>query len=110
MEFINISNPVTVLLILVIAIFLIFLGKTTKKSFIPAILLFVFLALLVYYVVCLQNPELSAERGVIFNCMAINFTFIFIAFLSYLWVDDIESKIKNKKSIDDSLSWFWDKI
>lgn len=110
MEFVNISNPVTVLLILVISIFIIFLGKTTKKSFIPALLLFIFLGLLVYYVVCLQNPELSAERGVIFNCMAINFTFIFIAFLSYLWVDDIEGKIKNKKSIDDSLSWFWDKI
>ena len=37
----------------------------------------------------------------------LDFTFIFISFISYLWIDDIQAKIENKKSIDDSLSWFW---
>ena len=35
---------------------------------------------------------------------------ILLSFVSYLWIDDIEAKEKKKKSIDDSLSWFWTKV
>ena len=44
------------------------------------------------------------------RCIAIDFVFILISFFSYLWVDDIEAKAKNKKSIDNSLDWFWKNV
>lgn len=110
MEIINISNPITLLLILVLLLFLIFVGKSFKMSYIPAAGLVGLLILLVYYVVCLNNPAFSDQAETIRNCMAINFVFIFLGFISYLWVDDIEAKAKNKKSYDNSLDWFWEKI
>lgn len=109
MGIIDISNPFTLLLILVLLIGTILLGKTTKNSILPAGALAVLLGLLIYYVVALRNPELAPIKGTILNCMSINFIFIFISFISYLWVDDIEAKVKNKKSIDNSLDWFWQK-
>ena len=42
--------------------------------------------------------------------IAVDFGFIFLSFVSYLWVDDLEAKSKGKKSIDNSLDWFWKKI
>ena len=110
MGIIDISNPVTLILMLILIIFLIFVGKTIKNSYIPGAGLVALLFLLVYYAVCARNPELVAIRKTIFNCMAINFVFILISFLSYLWVDNIEAKIKNKKNYDKSLDWFWEKI
>lgn len=107
MEIIDISNPVTLLLMLAILVGVIFLGKSTKNSILSIIMLAVLLGLLVYYVVLLRNPALMDIRTVIVNCMSINFIFLFISFISYLWIDDIEAKKKNKKSIDNSLDWFW---
>lgn len=109
MGIIDISNPFTLLLILVLLIGTILLGKTTKNSILPAGALAIFLGLLIYYVVALRNPELAEIKNTILNCMSINFIFIFISFISYLWVDDIEARVKNKKSIDNSLDWFWQK-
>ena len=40
----------------------------------------------------------------------IDLIFIFLSFISYLWVDDIEVKAGKKKSIDNSLEWFWNKV
>ena len=39
-----------------------------------------------------------------------DFSFILLSYISYLWVDEVEAKYKNKKSIDNSLSWFWNKV
>lgn len=107
MGIIDISNPVTLLLMLSILIGVIFLGKSTKNSVLSIITLAVLLGLLVYYVVLLRDPNLMDVRTVIVNCMSINFIFLFISFISYLWIDDIEAKKKNKKSVDNSLDWFW---
>lgn len=107
MEIFNISNPVTLLLVLTILIGVIFLAKSTKNSKLSIVMLVAFLGLLVYYVVLLRNPNMVDIRTVIVNCMTIDFIFIFISFFSYLWIDDIESKTKNKKSVDNSLDWLW---
>lgn len=107
MGIIDISNPVTLILLLTVLVGVIFLGKSTKNSILSIIMLVVFLGLLIYYVVLLRNPELMDIRTVIVNCMSINFIFLFISFISYLWIDDIEAKKKNKKSVDNSLDWFW---
>lgn len=108
----NIANPITLILMLAITLILIFLGKETKKGYIVAIALFVFLALLIMHVVQIitLTPENAEYQSTLSSCLAIDFTMILLSFLSYLWVDDIESKDGKKKSIDNSLDWFWSKI
>ena len=32
---------------------------------------------------------------------------ILISFFIYLWIDDIEAKMGKRKSIDNSMDWFW---
>ena len=39
-----------------------------------------------------------------------DFVFVLITFFSYLWVDDIEARAIGKRSIDNSLDWFWKKV
>ena len=112
MFIIDITNPLTIFLILIGTILLIFLAKELKKSYITAIPLFTFLLLLVIHVI--QMITISNEYinliTVISRCIAIDFIFILITFFAYLWIDDIEAKANNKRSIDNSLHWFWKKI
>lgn len=108
----DISNPLTLLLMLAATILLVFLAQEIKKSYISAITLFAYLILLVVHVA--QIATLSEEYrymiATLSRCIVIDFIFVFISFFSYLWVDDIETKVNGKKSIDNSLDWFWKKV
>lgn len=108
----NISNPLTLILMLAATVLLIFLAQEIKKSNIAAITLFAYLGILIMHVV--QISTLSEEYRImlptISKCIVIDFVFVFITFFAYLWVDDIEAKFKGKKSIDNSLDWFWKKV
>ena len=108
----NIANPITLILMLAITLILIYLGKETKKGYFVAFALFVFLGLLIMHVVQILTltPELVDFKPILTRCLAVDFTMILLSFLSYLWIDDIESKEGKKKSIDNSLDWFWSKI
>ena len=112
MIFLDISNPLTLLLMLIATVLLIFLSQEVKKSYIAGITLGVYLAILVMHTV--QLTTLPEEYNYLFNtftrCLAIDFIFVLITFFSYLWVDDIEAKKLGKKSIDNSLDWFWKKV
>jgi hypothetical protein len=112
MFIIDITNFITLILLLICTILLIFLGHELKKSYITAIPLFAFLILLVIHV--MQLMTLSVEYidlgSKLSWCIVLDFAFILISFLSYLWVDDLEAKKMNKKSIDNSLDWFWKQI
>lgn len=105
----DISNPLTLLLMLVATVLLIFLSQEVKKSYISGITLFAYLILLVWHVIQISiiGNEFPDVSYTLYRCIALDFVFIFITFFAYLWVDDIEAKANNKKSIDDSLSWFW---
>lgn len=108
----NISNPVTLLLMLLATALTIYLAQEIKKSSIGAITLFVYLCLLIMHVI--QIATLSEENryimGDLSKCIVIDFIFVLITFFSYLWIDDIETKTKGKKSLDNSLDWFWRNI
>lgn len=108
----DISNPLTLILMLAVTVLLIFLSQEIKKSYIASIMLFVFLVLLIVHVAQMATlpEEFRYLISTLSRCIAIDFVFILITFFAYLWVDDIEAKVKGKKSIDDSLSWFWKKI
>ena len=108
----NIANPMTLFLILLAIVLLIFLGQEIKKSVAVAIPLFAFLVLLIVHVV--QVTTLGADTlylaGTLYKCIALDFLFILVTFFAYLWVDDLEAKANNKKSIDNSLDWFWREV
>lgn len=109
---IDVSNPLTLLLALFATILLIFLGKESKKSRIPQILLIVYIALLIVHVVQLGTADITDQVKIntLYKCIAVDFVFTLITFLAYLWVDDIEAKVKGKKVVDNSLDWFWSKV
>lgn len=110
---INISEPITLLLLTVATVLLIFLGKELKKAYIPGLALFAYLILVIIHSVQLGNlaPEIyDTYHHMLINCIAVDCVMIFISFFSYLWIDDIATKFYKKKSIDNSLDWFWHKI
>ena len=108
----NISNPLTLLLMLAATVLLIFLSQEVKKSLIGAVVLFIYLILLIVHVaqVATLSEEYRYLLSTLSRCIVIDFIFVFISFFSYLWVDDIETKATGKKSLDNSLDWFWRKV
>ncbi len=112
MPYIDFTNSVTLLLALILFVLILMLGKETHKSAIPASMLFVFLLILVAHCMELMLIKDIAESvyAALTRSILVDFVFIFLSFISYLWIDDIQAKVEKKKSIDDSLSWFWAKV
>lgn len=108
----DMTNPITLLLITIATVLLIFLSQEIKKSLIAAIPLFSFLILLIIHTVQILTitEEFKYLLSTLSYCMILDFIFVFITFIAYLWVDDIECRAFNKKSIDNSLDWLWKKI
>lgn len=109
----DISNGITLVLMLAATVLLIFLSQEEKKSFISAIALVGYLIILVMHTAqaATLGEEFRAEvLPILSRCIGIDFVFVLITFFSYLWVDDIEAKATGKKSINNSLDWFWKKV
>lgn len=109
----DVTNPLTLLLLLAATVLLIFLGRETKKTYAPALALIFFLVLLVIHSVQLTKiPEINYDiyRSTLLGCLTIDLIMIFVTFFGYLWIDDISSKFYKKKSIDNSLDWFWKQV
>ena len=112
MPMINFTNPVTLLVAALLFVLVLILSKETKKSLIIAIMLFAFVGLLVAHTfIYTTGTDLTEKvRSEITFTMVFDLIFVLISFIGYLWVDDIEAKFTKKKSIDNSLDWFWDKV
>lgn len=108
----DMTNTLTLLLILAATILFIFLSQEIKKSAVAAIPLFGFLLSLVVHTI--QLLTLKQEFSYLYNVLclnvAIDFTFLLITFLAYLWADEVESRTFNKKRIKDGLDWLWKKL
>ena len=112
MIILDLTNPLTLILALLGTVLLIFLAQEIKKSYVAMIPLFAFLLSLIIHVIQMMtlNQEYKYLMPNITTSIVIDFIFVLITFFAYLWVDDIEVKATNKKSIDNSLDWFWKKI
>ncbi len=112
MPIVDLTNPLITFLCLAAIICAIFLGHELKRSIAPAIALAFCIALLVMHTLQLfVFGELYVDyQSVLSTSILFDLGFILITYLSYLWIDDIEAKFRNKKSIDNSLDWFWSKI
>ena len=108
----DISNPLTLILMLAATVLLIFLAQEVKKSYVAAIMLFAYLVILIVHVaqIATLSEEFRYMITTLSRCIAIDFVFVLITFFSYLWVDDIEARAIGKRSIDNSLDWFWKKV
>lgn len=109
---INLSDPYAILVTVVLFVLVLWLARETKKSSIVGTMLVVFLAIIVGHsieYVITQDPT-GEIIGIISRSIGMDFVFIFLSFITYLWIDDIESKEKKKKSLDNSLDWFWKKV
>ena len=110
MYIVNFTQPTAVLVAVLVTVLFVLLGKEFKKSYLPLINLILFLVLISVHV--FQSIQLTdaAYKLIATRSLAIDAVMIFISYFAYLWVDDIEAKEKNKKSIDNSLDWFWKKV
>ena len=113
MPIINFMNPITLLIGVILFVLVSYLGKKMKKSWIIAIMLFVFIALLIYYAVYFltlnQNtPELAVIQTALIQTSGITLVFILISFFMYLWIDDIEAKMgkgnSNRQKVNEGRS------
>lgn len=112
MPMINFSEPIHLIIGLIVFLLVLWLAKQSKRSIIVGLMLFIFLTILGGHAfefasgMELTPQEVSAvTRSIIFDLV-----FIFLAFISYLWIDDVEAKFRKKKSVDNSLDWFWGKV
>ena len=108
---INFSEPLPLLTAVLLFVLVLWFAKQSKKSIITGIMLFVFVSMLIGHTLefTIGNPPADVI-STITNSIVFDLIFIFISFISYLWIDDIEAKAKKKKSIDNSLDWFWSKV
>lgn len=110
MPILDLTDPLALLAAVLIYAFFMILGKEFKKSALPAISLFLFLATLSIYGVQFLLVTAAVDKALIISSIGYNAVLIFLSYISYLWVDDIEAKEKQIKSIDNSLDWFWNKV
>lgn len=108
----NITNALILLLLLVVTVLLIYLAQEINKSWISLLpLLFFLFNLVVHSIQFLILPvAYSYLSSTLTYCLIIDLLFVFMTFLAFLWVDDKQAKAMNKKSIDNSLDWFWKKL
>ena len=110
MGILDLTNPLVLFAAILLYAFLFILGKEFKKSSLPAISLVLFLIILGIYAIQLVMADSVETTKLIMTCVGYNAILVFLSYISYLWIDDIEAKAKNKKSIDNSLDWFWNKV
>lgn len=112
MPIFDLSEPLNVLIALILFVLVVILAKETKRSDVTCIMLLVFLTVIVGH--CIEYVAVNDPTGeittTIANCITVDFIFILLSFLSYLWADNIEAQDRKIKSIDNSLDWFWKKV
>ena len=109
----NTADPINAVLILAAALLLVYVGKETKRSLIPQIVLFVHLAVIIIHAVQFITLSGTATQEIIrvlSLSLSVDFGLVIISFLAYLWVDDIEAKVKKSKVVSNSLDWFWKQV
>lgn len=109
----DLTNIITLVLILMATILFIFLSQEIKNSKVAAIPLFGFLIDLIIHTI--QILTLKQEYSYLYSklCMnmAIDFGLLLVTFLAYLWADEVEAKQFNKKTIDSKgINWLFKQV
>lgn len=112
MPIVDLSNPLNILVAVILYVLVLFLSKEIKRSNVTCIMLLAFLTLIAGHCIeyVMANDPTGQVTSTLANCIAVDFVFTFLSFIGYLWMDDVEAKDKKIKSIDNSLDWFWKKV
>lgn len=112
MPIVDLSNPLNIIIALVLFVLVVILAKEIKRSNVTCIMLLVFLTLIVGHCIeyVVANDPTGEITTTLANCIASDFIFILLSFIAYLWTDSIEAQERKIKSIDNSLDWFWKKV
>ena len=112
MPVLDLTQPLNTVLCIAVIVCMVFLGHEIKRAIAPAIALLLAIALLVIHAMQLFvfGGNYIDYQAILSTSMLYDFAFIVVAYLGYLWIDDIEAKFRNKKSISNSLDWFWSKV
>ncbi len=121
MPFIDFTDPLIILVALIVFVFLWILSHVSKSNTAPCIELFAYLLILVTYTVEMITHSTDANLVVTLSeCIAVNEIFIFVTFLNLLWADRLqlekekkaESKGKGKveKNYEDGLDVLFKKV
>ena len=127
MPIINFTNPIHVVVALVLVLLCAFLAEQYKKNTIPCIVLLVFLAILVGHTIELSALSSTADIMPFAVSIAVDEIFIFVSFLFFIWLDRIQvettktTKDKKTKSVkkdkkdekvidEDGLDVLWKKV
>lgn len=108
----DMTNLLTLFLVLVVTVLFILLSQEVKRGIVAAIPLFAFLILLLVHTV--QILTLKEEFSYLFDTLCINmiidFVFLLMTFLAYLWADYVEAKTFNKKSLGKGIDWLFKQV
>lgn len=94
MPIIDFTNPIYVVVALVLVLLCAFLANQYKKNTIPCIVLLVFLAILVGHTIELASITNTANISAFAISIAIDEVFIFVSFLMFIWLDKIQVETK----------------
>ena len=108
----NTANYFEIIIITLATVGIIALSRKTEKPIFSGVLIIVNLAILLYHSYILNCLPASFETQIsqTYLCLAMDFLWLLMSFLGYLWVDDIRGIKLNKKNYDNSMAWFWNKI
>ena len=109
----DLTNLLTLFLVTIVTVLFIYLSQELKKSMVAVIPLFAFVVDLVIHTI--QTLTLKQEYSDLFGTltanMAIDFAFLLVTFLAYLWADNVEAKEFNKKTINSKgIDWLFKEI
>lgn len=107
----NTSKPIMILVYTLIIALLIFCAKESKNPIMIFVPMVIVVGMLINHSVLLEKSAADEIfTNELYKCIGMDLIFLLLTFISYLWVDDLSAKKHNKKSYDDSLSWFWEKL
>lgn len=108
----NTANYLQIIVITLATVGVIAFARKVEKPIFPGVLIVVNLFLLLYHTYVLNTLPAYLEQRIsqTYLCLAMDFLWLLISFLGYLWIDDIRAVKFNKKSYDNSMSWFWNKL
>ncbi len=109
----DLTNLLTLFLVVIATILLIYLSQEIKRSMVAVVPLFAFVIDLVIHTI--QVLTLKQEYSYLYSTlcynMAIDFVFLLVTLFAYLWADEVEAKEFNKKTINSKgINWLFKKV
>lgn len=117
MPVIDFTKPLIIVLAIIVYMVLMYISYKKRKSIVIALMLFTSLMILIFhsadYILLKTNTVDEVKKALMYSIMGDMF-FIYLSFISYLYLDKKFEKSKLKKSKnnkkDKDLDWFWSKM